>query len=190
MTNTDVLLGIAEIAVAFAGFAGLAGVMGRHFAPGDPYVRGARLRGLVEDALIAVAFSILPFVVERLGPSGEALWRVSSLIFGTCWATAGLMVIIRHGRAAEAGTSAIPHLRNPVFQILFFGSTALFLNSAGVFGSRADAVYLAALCATLCVSGILFLRLMSPVGTPTAASPHESPSDGESDTTSSDTPEP
>ena len=166
MQNAEVLLTLADVSVAFAGFAGLAGVLRRHFAPADHWIAGARLRGLVENALIALAFSLLPFALERLGLTGNLLWRYASLMFGVGWLAAAVAAIRYHTSAAKAGSPRIPHGRNAVFVVVFLTSAAQIINSLGLFGDWADAIYLIGLYAVLGVSGLLFMRLMSPANAP------------------------
>ncbi len=162
MQNSEVLLTLADVSVAFAGFAGLAGVLRRYFAPADHWIAGARLRGLIENALIALAFSLLPFALERLGLTGNLLWRYASFMFGVGWLAAGAAAIRYHVRSAKEGSPRIPHVRNSVFVIIFLTSAAQIMNSSALFGNRADAVYLFGLYAALGVSGLLFMRLMAP----------------------------
>lgn len=163
MENGELLLTLADVSVAFAGFAGLAGVLKRHFAPTDHWIAGARLRGLVENALIALAFTLLPFVLERLGLTGNLLWRAASFLFGLSWGASGLLAMRLHRRAASVGGPRIPHVRNTVFLVVFLTSAVQILNSLGLFDDWADAIYLIGLYAALAVSGILFMRLMAPM---------------------------
>ena len=173
MQNAEVLLTLADVSVAFAGFAGLAGVLKRHFAPADHWIAGARLRGLIENALIALAFSLLPFALERLGLTGDLLWRYASLLFGVGWLAAGVAAIRYHNQAARAGSPRIAHQRNAVFIVLFLTSAAQIANSLGLFGDWADAIYLIGLYAALGVSGLLFMRLMAPAAQASASASDE-----------------
>ncbi len=61
MSESDVLLTIAEVAVAFAGFASLVGVLGQRSSADDPRVIGLRMRGMLLSSLMVVAFSISLF---------------------------------------------------------------------------------------------------------------------------------
>ena len=60
----DVLLSIAEIAAAFAGFAALAGVIGGRSAESEQY-DFERLRSVVLASLVVVFASILPIVLSK-----------------------------------------------------------------------------------------------------------------------------
>lgn len=60
----DVLLSIAEIAAAFAGFAALAGVIGGRSAESEQY-DFERLRSVVLASLVVVFASLLPIVLSK-----------------------------------------------------------------------------------------------------------------------------
>ncbi len=79
MSESDVLLTIAEVAVAFAGFASLVGVLGQRSSADDPRVIGLRMRAMLLSSLMVVAFSIFPIILTRYGASPDLTWRTSSL---------------------------------------------------------------------------------------------------------------
>ena len=79
MSESDVLLTFAEVAVAFAGFASLVGVLGQRKSADDPRVIGLRMRGMLLSSLMVVAFSIFPILLTRYGASPDLTWRTSSL---------------------------------------------------------------------------------------------------------------
>ncbi len=80
MSDSDVLLTIAEVAVAFAGFSSLVGILGQRSSLDDPRVLGVRMRAMLLSSLIVVAFAILPVVMARYGATAEVLWRSLSLV--------------------------------------------------------------------------------------------------------------
>ena len=77
MDIRDTLTIFAQIAVAFAGFGGLAGLVAPKLGGDGAKLAAARLRAVIEWALVVVAFSLLPLVMLDLAP-GEDLWRVLS----------------------------------------------------------------------------------------------------------------
>ena len=87
MQNADLLLTIAEVAVAFAGFASLVSILGRRASRDPPIVQAARLRALIVSGLMVVAFAFVPFLPHRMGLSDPSVWRLSSALFAA--ATAG-----------------------------------------------------------------------------------------------------
>ena len=78
MSESDVLLTIAEVAVAFAGFASLVGVLGHRSSADDPRVIGVRMRGMLLSSLMVVAFSIFPIILVGYGASPNLTWTASS----------------------------------------------------------------------------------------------------------------
>lgn len=80
MSESEVLLTIAEVAVAFAGFASLVGMLGRRSALDDPRVLGVRMRAMLLTSLLVVAFTILPLVFDAYGLGEGTVWRASSLL--------------------------------------------------------------------------------------------------------------
>lgn len=79
MSESDVLLTFAEVAVAFAGFASLVGVLGQRKSADDPRVIGLRMRGMLLTSLMVIAFSIFPILLTRYGASPDLTWKASSL---------------------------------------------------------------------------------------------------------------
>ena len=79
MENGGILLTIAEVAVAFAGFASIVSVLGRRSSDTPEHINALRMRAMILSSLLAVAFSILPFLLHSYGLAGAALWRTSSV---------------------------------------------------------------------------------------------------------------
>ena len=80
MENEDLLLTIAEVAVAFAGFASIVSVLGRRSSDTPEHINALRMRGMILSSLLAVAFSLLPFLLHGYGLTGGVLWRTSSAV--------------------------------------------------------------------------------------------------------------
>ena len=80
MDEADLLLTVAEIAVAFAGFSSLVSVVARGSTQ-DPAAASFYLRFTLEVSLFVVAFSLLPFLPLGYEISRELAWRLSSLVF-------------------------------------------------------------------------------------------------------------
>ena len=81
LQDSDLLLTIAEVAVAFAGFASLVSILGQRSAQDNFHVSSVRMRAMVLYSLLVVTFSLFPFVFNRYGLRDEAVWRVSSALF-------------------------------------------------------------------------------------------------------------
>ena len=79
MAETDGLVAIAEISVAFAGFASIVSVLGRRETRAHPRVDAIRVRGMVFCSTVVALGALFPFAAigYRLDPV-EA-WRVASI---------------------------------------------------------------------------------------------------------------
>jgi len=74
----EVLLTIAEIAVAFAGFASLSTIVANKFAGERLEVATSRLRILLGSSLSTIAVAFLPIVMTAFAVSASLLWQGSA----------------------------------------------------------------------------------------------------------------
>jgi hypothetical protein len=154
MPESDVLLTIAEVAVAFAGFASLVGVLGQRSSADDPRVIGVRMRAMLLASLMVVGFSIFPILLAAYGADPDLTWMVSSLVL--------LVVTVGYYRwfvRALQALGDVPaskfqrRLVVPIIAGVMFTLGALLL--ANVFFAS-PAVYLTALALLLFQSGFAF----------------------------------
>ena len=103
MTDGDILLATAEVATAFAGFAGIATVFAQRSSIDDARVNQFRLRSIIENGLLTVAFSFIPFLPERFGATEAEAWRISSALFAPCFAALWVLGTVRIIRFTRAG---------------------------------------------------------------------------------------
>jgi len=153
---SDLLQTFAEIAVAFAGFASLIGLFGR--SPGA--VQKVRLIAMVRSALIATAFSLLPFVPLALGTSKWTSWRVAAGLLLVVSGTNTFFVWRQVYRTWKQGQLKF---RVGYFTIPMAALHLVLAGAACVAASpaRAAGLYLASVAALLAVSGVLFLGVLT-----------------------------
>ncbi len=162
LQDGDLLLTIAEVAVAFAGFASLVSILGRRSSRDSPVVQAARLRVLIISSLLVVAFAFFPVVPHRLGASDPAVWRISSGVF----ATAGLaMVAVTFGnleriRAAGRPPPGFAWRGAVIGSVLFTAWALLVSNAVGAFPASAAAIYILSLLLFLFLAGFMFANLL------------------------------
>jgi hypothetical protein len=162
LQNSELLLTIAEIAVAFTGFASLVSVLASKSTTEHPVLQSVRFRGMVNMSLIVVAFSLFPFVPLHLGLSPALSWRISSAVF----LLVGLTSTINGARHAAIARAAVGAIKGGTVRvtILFSGITvALVLLGANTLGFTAAAafgVYTTALLLFLFGSGLAFMALL------------------------------
>ncbi|MGH8243493.1 MAG: hypothetical protein ACRETY_09110 [Steroidobacteraceae bacterium] len=155
MSTRETLIVFAQIAAAFAGFGGLAGLFAQRLAGHAAALAAARLRAVIEWALIVVAFSLLPLVVLELEPDETGTWRVLSATLALSavahrvWVGPKLHDLPWGSRSYRAFT----------YLWLFGAAVLLLANTLGLFGPAA-AVYLCGLLAYLLFAMLLFARLL------------------------------
>lgn len=164
LTDDELLLTIAEVAVAFAGFASLVGILGQRSSRDDTRVLGVRMRAMILFSLLAMAFSLLPSILDRFGLSDAAVWRTSSSVFLVClllvflWLapTLARLRLVRQNR---------PRVRFVILPLLFTGlvtalgaliADVLLLAPAAVAALYALALFALLLLASLAFALILF----------------------------------
>jgi len=158
ITDIDILLSVAEIAVAFAGFAAIAGVIGNRQAASQ-YHDFERLRGVVVASVVVVVASLIPIVLSRFGLADEAVWRIASgiaLIINLL----GLAQVIRGGRQSGL-ISADRFYTRIAYAIEVPIELTVIANVLGLFPSHLAALYLAFLVLLLCQAAVVFVGLLA-----------------------------
>ena len=165
MNETDVLLTVAEIGVALAGFASLATVIGQRYKNTDPMVNAFRLRGLLDAGLSAMLLALFAVLLLQIGESDAWVWRISSIV--------GLCFVITVGWAAlkrEKLRHELPGYRKPVAVIVFLLVGVAFVgfavNSIGLTGNYGFQVYLGALCLLLVICCTMFVLVIASLTSP------------------------
>ena len=156
MQYAEILLNIAEIGIALAGFGGIAAGLG-YRAHGE-WSEQDQIR-LIAMALtsLAVVFSCyIPFVIHHLGATSP--WRIAAGCFFFV-AAIGLFEQVRLNRDGIASE----YSRIAAAVIFLSQSTSLILLSCialGYGGTREFGLYLSTVCLALTQASILFVRLL------------------------------
>lgn len=160
MDEASILIGITEIAVAFAGFSGVATALGgRHDSHFWTPSRRALFGDLLLQSAIALFSSLLALAsLAAVGSDAPRIWAFWSLVwavFGTIGTTAGL-------RRARAVTR-LPGPERFVGPIAISGFTALILLQLyNAWVLQLFWPYLAALLGNLGFAFVQFVRLVLP----------------------------
>jgi hypothetical protein len=155
MTHRDTLIAFAQIAAAFAGFGGLAGLFAQRLTGDAAVLAAARLRAVIEWALIVVAFSLMPLVILGLEPDETGAWRVLSAALALSavahrlWVGPKLHDLPWGSRSYRAFT----------YLWLFGTALVLLANTLGLLAPAA-AIYLCGLLSYLLFAMLLFARLL------------------------------
>ena len=146
--DRDILLSMAEIAAAFAGFAALAGVIGRRSAESQQ-LDFERLRSVVIASLVVVVASLLPIVLSRFGLSDVVAWRLASGL-ALALNLLGMVQVFRGGTYTPMG-----------YALEALMDVALLVNLIALFPQNMAALYLAFLVLLLCQAAGAFLGLLT-----------------------------
>ena len=107
LDDRDVLLTVAEIATAFAGFATIAAVFGsKGDQDADPRVL-ARFRTLLVYSLSAVVLCFVPFIPLWYGYSAESIWYASSWLLAAIITCINIAMTIATREVASATSKLI-----------------------------------------------------------------------------------
>jgi hypothetical protein len=153
--QSDFLTTAAQIAVGLAGFTGVASAFSGRPTDVSAEIQAERLRGMIEAGLVAVIFSLLPFLLSDLELSEAALWRLASALYLVVW-TATFVLGVRRGLQVLRGAPAQPRSWGAALAligVLSFGSLV-----SGVIGFRPSSCYLFALLLQLTLCALFFYR--------------------------------
>jgi len=171
LSASEVLIVVAEISIALAGFAGVVVAFRQRGLEALPPHEQLRLRYMLLVACVALLFALLPFVPHHLRLDASATWALSSGAFALGLLSLILAVVL------DATKPQGRQLSRAWLYIYLTGGTlaaiALLLNCFGAFGEVLPGVYLAGLGFLLFYATSLFVRLVlsgpSPAGTSSPA---------------------
>lgn len=159
METTEVLIGIAEIAVALAGFSGVVVVFGSRNAgawhPGDRL----RLGFLIESSLTAAGFSLLALLGIFFFPEdNNSAWVVTSALWAL-FMCGSLYSSHRRIKQNLEQHDDIDKTMNKVVSLAFV--SLIILQIANAYTLQSFAPLLVALCANLAGAAMQFARLIT-----------------------------
>jgi hypothetical protein len=163
MDETQVLVGVAEVAIALAGFSGLVVV----FRARESWsaVDRSGLTALLLLSLATAAFAFLPLTIWEIAGSEDRVWRASSAL----WSIGDIGFVVwlrsRAARLRRADPAMPGLLPRGQFNLVSLGVFPLFaalaVTNAVFWGAFTP--YLAVLVWGLAGSGLQFARNIQPV---------------------------
>jgi hypothetical protein len=123
----------------------------------DPARRAAFLESVLKTALLAAAFSLLPFLPAQLGASDALTWRLSAGAFALAWGIYATITVRRFfGRFESARNRWLAYLRIALASIAIL---SLLPVALGLFSASAPGIYLFALFVLLFQCANVFVQL-------------------------------
>ena len=167
MPDSDLYIGLAGIAVVFAGFAGISVVLtGRQ--PGQwRKVDAGRLSTMISLSFGTAFFSLLPVVVARLLTSIESLWQLCSvvfLIYAVIGMTRGFVSMRAEYRKAGVDHDTTVNI-TLFFLVAALAAIALTANIFRVLPALGEGFYLIALVCFLGLAARMFFRTLTVLRT-------------------------
>jgi hypothetical protein len=160
MEAESILLSIAEISVAFAGFSGVVAVFGRRSS--GKWRRGDILRfwQMIEVSLSMLIFALLPFIFHHTGMTAQRTWPACSAILALILSLQMCRALWRTISAKRTDPSI-----SILFSLLFQGISLVVVilqiaNVMGIMFHQELAPYLIGVFWLLCLACVLFWRLL------------------------------
>lgn len=152
----DILMVIAEIAVALAGFAAVVA----NFSENWTKAKSEQLANLLTQSGIALFASMVPLIMSQIRVDEEAgndtVWMVSSACY-VFFATSYLVVSLLLSRGRDTGARAVDR----VFLLTFF--VAIGAQIYNLYISAQGWIYLLALLLSLAYAFVSFTLLIRPL---------------------------
>lgn len=156
--SAGLLLAMAQIAIAFAGFSGVIAAFSKFKLHHDVTV--FRVRLMVVAGLSALVFSLFPFLPPAFGASEALSWRIASGVMALAGFIFPFFALAPARRLYKAG---LIHTQ-PFSVFTNVGSTIFTLSltavAAGFIPQYAEAIYLSAIFFTLILCAFYFLMQM------------------------------
>ncbi len=162
MESSEVLIVIAEVAVAFAGFTGLIAAISRRGPIGRSSQEFVRLRIMLDYSLLAILFALLPFLPHAAGVSGSTLWQVSSAI----WFVGAILYAVLHHATDKFWSRGTFVIRRVIPAIETVVIASVGLNALSWPFESGFFVYLVALFWYLAGAAIGFVQFVSLIWGP------------------------
>jgi hypothetical protein len=162
MPDPELYVGLAGVAVVFAGFAGISVALTGRQPEQWTYIDSARLSSMIEGSITVAFFSLMPLLVARFTSSTEAVWRISSALF----LIYAVFAPIRASRAVRRAYKTPGYDPDrPLNRILFYlamavGIVALALNTFLSAPAFQEGLFLLALLLYLGLAARMFVRTL------------------------------
>ncbi len=158
MDHGDILLSLAEVSVAFAGFSGVVAVFGRRDPASWSFADRIRFFQLVHTSLSSLLLCIVPFGLLAFQVAEDLVWRWLSALFVSYSIVASILSIRRLRAASSSERAGITMMVFPVGIAILVPIVALNIHNTAVGGKFAP--FLVALIFLLVLSSFLFARML------------------------------
>ncbi len=168
VTSTfDILIAIAQIAAAFAGFGAVATAFGSRDQAGAVRVDAGRMINLIIMSLSCISIAVLPAVIAQFDIAERWVWGSAAAAYLLVASVAMPAVLLRTRKMGRHGLLSVPALIAGS-GLGVVGVTAMVLTLFDVPTGIGRAAYTAGLFAMLCNTLVLFYVLVQSLLQPYA----------------------
>lgn len=162
MKGMEFLFVVAQVSVVYVGFATLIVVVVQQFSGARAELEVTRLHSMMFLSLLAVAFSLFPYLLFFLDVPTQTAWRVSSFFLGSLWLPFWVQRIrwVRSREHRDAMRFASLGNRVNLYLVQPLSILCLFVGALGLWGSLVGFIYLCAILVLLIMSAYLFMVLV------------------------------
>jgi hypothetical protein len=160
MVGSEVLLAVAEVSVAFAGFSSIVAAFMRRGDDRESTQDLLRFWQMISYSLIALFFALFPFSLAYSGLAEPLIWATSSAVMA-------ILIIVHYAVAtwfiyrALRGAGSLSRVVIGILSIgTLFAIGAQALNSFGVMFHRSFTGYFIGLLWYVSASAMFFIRLL------------------------------
>lgn len=156
---SDTLIGLAQIAAAFAGFAALVSVLRERGKRAETAHGILRLRVVISTSMVVVVACLVPVGLAHFGLSDRVVWGVSAALL----LTLNYSVILSFFKSYQPVQSLFPPDRiaaSLVGALEFLDQAALILILLDIWPTLLWPLYLGALILNICQAAFVFLRFV------------------------------
>jgi hypothetical protein len=166
MQAEGILIGLAEVAIALAGFSGIVVVLDRGDHPWSDLDR-LRLSMLLQVSISCVFLSFLPIFLTIAGVQSASVWSWSSALW-----LAYMVIVLGYRARSSVSLRGNPDVDLSVKLVLAFMMTtlaiAVLVQLANVAWLRSPWPHVLAVLQGLLIGCVFFVRLLRRIVTPTA----------------------
>ena len=160
LSESELLLTISELSVAFAGFASLASILGRRLGRDDPRVDAGRLLNMLTVSLSLTLLALVPFLPMLLEWSSRWVWRASGIVGLVAMALVIPSVARRASQMKQyPGFSPSANAVNTTLCVI--AVIGFLCSGLGVPASNSFVAFFASIVALLTCCAILFFRVIA-----------------------------
>jgi len=157
MENSDVLIGLAQIAIAIVGFSGLVSVFRSANRAWRP---DARFWAMITESSGTLVFAVLPLPFIQSGIAPEYTWSICSVLFALFSAA----FCVFHVRELRRRVASGQYYKSQITTLFTVSNiiivVVLLLNASGLVFERSFTPYLACLVAYTVGSTLTFVRMI------------------------------